>query len=217
MITIRVFFSKTDSARYISHLDIVRCFSRSLARTKIPVWYTEGFNPKIHMAFFLPLPLGFKGEKESFDMRLMEDDYPLENVKNLLNTVLPQGLTVTDVTVPVLKADGIVTADYFISVDLIQGVCQDSFNKFLAQDEIIVTKKTKKGTKEIDIRPLFSLVNCAESKESLDVMLNVAAGASVNINPTLIMNSYFQFINAEQCPYRVARTNIYDKDHKEWL
>ena len=56
---VRIFFEKRDRARYISHLDITRCLSRAFARTDIPVWYTEGFNPRIYMTFALPLSLGY--------------------------------------------------------------------------------------------------------------------------------------------------------------
>ena len=42
---VRLLFSKTDRCKYISHLDINRCMSRALTRAKIPLWYTEGFNP----------------------------------------------------------------------------------------------------------------------------------------------------------------------------
>ena len=44
---IRVFFEKRDRAKYISHLDLTRCMTRAFARTDIPVWFTEGFNPHV--------------------------------------------------------------------------------------------------------------------------------------------------------------------------
>ncbi|HPR39512.1 MAG TPA: DUF2344 domain-containing protein, partial [Oscillospiraceae bacterium] len=40
---IRLFYTKTGSAKYISHLDVMRAFQRALKRTKIKFWYTEGF------------------------------------------------------------------------------------------------------------------------------------------------------------------------------
>ena len=55
---IRLRFSKTDQAKYISHLDTNRVFSRAFARAKIDLWFTEGFNPHPYMSFSLPLSLG---------------------------------------------------------------------------------------------------------------------------------------------------------------
>ena len=55
MINIRVFYHKTSRAKYISHLDIMRCMQRAVVRAGLPVWYTEGFNPHIYLTFSLPL------------------------------------------------------------------------------------------------------------------------------------------------------------------
>ena len=38
MKTIRVFFTKTGRAKYISHLDVNRCIDRAIKRSGIPVW-----------------------------------------------------------------------------------------------------------------------------------------------------------------------------------
>ncbi|MBE6696393.1 MAG: DUF2344 domain-containing protein, partial [Ruminococcaceae bacterium] len=44
--TLRVKFKKTGNLQYISHLDLVRTVHKMLVRVKMPLWYTEGFNPK---------------------------------------------------------------------------------------------------------------------------------------------------------------------------
>jgi radical SAM-linked protein len=64
---IRVFFSKTGNAKYISHLDLYRSFSRAIQRSGLPVWITEGFNPHIYITFALPLALGIEGQEEAMD------------------------------------------------------------------------------------------------------------------------------------------------------
>ena len=58
MIPVRMFFSKTGRAKYISHLDTMRTFTRAFRRTSLPLWYTQGFNPHLYMTFPLPLALG---------------------------------------------------------------------------------------------------------------------------------------------------------------
>ncbi|MEG0754612.1 MAG: TIGR03936 family radical SAM-associated protein, partial [Angelakisella sp.] len=114
--TIRLFFEKRDRAKYISHLDITRCFSRAISRTDLPVWYTEGFNPRIYMTFPLPIPLGFESSCESLDIRLVEDDYPLEQVTEKLNRVLPQGVRILETVLPQQKPEAMALADYIISI-----------------------------------------------------------------------------------------------------
>ena len=110
----RVFFEKRDRARYISHLDLTRCMTRAFARTTIPIWFTEGFNPHVYMTFALPIPLGMEGLRESFDFKLLEDDFPLEEIKRQLNAALPQDLQVLEAAPAVSKPEAITWGDYEI-------------------------------------------------------------------------------------------------------
>ena len=88
MYDVRIFFSKTGRARYISHLDLNRCMQRALKRSGLPVVYTQGFNPHIRNTFALPLSLGYEGETETMDFRL-EPELPLEEVARRLRESLP--------------------------------------------------------------------------------------------------------------------------------
>ena len=216
MITIRLFFEKKDRAKYISHLDIVRCFSRAISRSKLPIWYTEGYNPKIYMGFSLPLPLGFIGDNESFDIRLIQDDYPLEQVQEKLNAILPEGIKITKIVTPVCKAERIATAKYTITLERTKEITQESFTAFTDEKEVIVIKKTKKGDKEMDIRPLFQIMEVKQDEDNVIVDLYVAAGTSLNVNPILIMNAYFTHCGVEDGEYIVQRNAILNIDKEEW-
>ena len=98
-----MFFAKKDRAKYISHLDLTRCMTRAFARTDIPAWFTEGFNPHVYMTFALPIPLGFEGLRESFDFKLREDDFPLDRVGEQLNAALPPDIRVLEAAAAVMK------------------------------------------------------------------------------------------------------------------
>ena len=58
----RLFYTKTGRLKYISHLDTNRLMQRTLKRSGLPVWYSEGFNPHIYITFALPLALGLESE-----------------------------------------------------------------------------------------------------------------------------------------------------------
>ena len=47
--TVRVFYRKLGRIKYISHLDMVRCISRALKRSGLPVWHTLGFHPHVYL------------------------------------------------------------------------------------------------------------------------------------------------------------------------
>ena len=91
MKNVRVWFEKKGAVRYISHLDLTRNMARGLKLSGLPVWYTEGFNPRIYMTYAMPLSLGVCGERECMDIRLTEA-VPFSELTVRLNTCLPRGL-----------------------------------------------------------------------------------------------------------------------------
>ena len=46
---IRITYSKTGMLRFIGHLDLQKLWERALRRADLPVRYSQGFNPKIHL------------------------------------------------------------------------------------------------------------------------------------------------------------------------
>ncbi len=61
---IRLKFKKTGNLQYISHLDLVRTMHKVIVRADLPLWYTEGFNPKPKMIFAAPLSIGTESLSE---------------------------------------------------------------------------------------------------------------------------------------------------------
>ncbi len=217
MRTVRIFFSKCDRAKYISHLDITRCLSRSFARTNIPIWYTEGFNPHIYMTFALPLPLGFEGLRESMDIKITDDEYPLEKIAQELNPVLPWGIQVWDAALPIDKPEAIAFAEYEICMHHSN---MDEFAKalddFFAQESIVVTKKSKRKTQEMDIRPLFEVLEQKREDRRITIRLRIAAGPTLNINPLLLLGTFEEQseLTADYTQYK--RTMIQREDLTEF-
>jgi radical SAM-linked protein len=69
---VRVKFKKVGNLQYISHLDLVRTMHKVIVRARLPLWYTEGFNPKPKMIFAAPLSIGTESVCEFVDIRLTE-------------------------------------------------------------------------------------------------------------------------------------------------
>ena len=76
--------------------------SRAFHKAKLPLWYTEGFNPHVFLTFAAPLSLGFEGRHESMDIRLIED-MPYPELIEKLNAGLPHDIRVWAVTEPEMK------------------------------------------------------------------------------------------------------------------
>ncbi len=193
MRSIRIFFEKKNMAKYISHLDLMRCFSRALKRARLNIWYTEGFNPHAFMTFSLPLSLGTESFCESVDIRML-DETPLDEIKDRLNETLPPDIRITKVAEPVHKADEIAFAEFEIrlNTDNPEKVKASVEEKILA-DEIIVEKKAKQGrkkiTKPVDIKGNIKSYELSENESSALLKIILSAGTKNNINPSLLLDA----------------------------
>ncbi len=210
MKNVRIWFKKDDECRYISHLDLNRCMLRALHKSRIPIWHTEGFNTHPYATFPLPLSLGFRGEKECMDVRLV-DDYDFQNIKTNLNDCLPSGIRVYDVTEPVHKAKDIAYAEYIIKMscdnmgsDKLFSIVDELFSK----EEILVDKKTKKKIlKTIDIKPSIIKVKYERNIGCVNINVTLPAGSVNNVNPTLLQSAINMYYGVDvYCD--ITKTNM---------
>jgi radical SAM-linked protein len=65
---LRVSFRRGEEVRFISHLDIVRLWQRTLHRAGVSLAYSEGFNPHPRISLAAPLPVGVTSEAELMDV-----------------------------------------------------------------------------------------------------------------------------------------------------
>lgn len=186
MLRLRATFKKTGRAKYISHLDLNRCMLRIFRRSKLPVWYTEGFNPHPYYSFALALSLGFESECEIMDFNITDDNMPLSVIKDRLNEVMPEGMGIVDVAPQVKKITAIAKAEYEfeLKTEDVQGVFA-AVEKLLAADEILIEKKTKKGIKTVDLKPDTEIVRFEKDDTAVKIAIRLPAGTKTNYNPTL--------------------------------
>lgn len=219
MKTVRVFFEKKDRAKYISHLDLTRCVTRAFARTDLPAWFTEGFNPHLYLTFALPLPLGVEGARESFDFRLVEDAFPLEGVGERLNAVFPPDLRVLDCAEAVMKPEAIAWADYRIEIFDPAGSAAlgSDWERFLSRPSIPAEKRTKHRTQEIDLKPLITELSRSEEGDCLTLWLRLPAGTALNLNPMLPLSAFWKDRGSEAEYIRILRAAILTKELEPFL
>ncbi len=184
---VRLFFTKLDRAKYISHLDMNRCMSRAIKRAGLPVWYTGGFNPHMYLTFPLPLSLGCESVYECVDLK-MTQKVDFDQMVSRLNACLPPDIQVFSAGEQKMDQKEIAWADYEICFRNEDGL-KEKLTSFFNQQEIKVIKKTKKGEKEIDLKPHFSLVSMEEKEGKLVAVMRFATGIELNINPTLLLDN----------------------------
>ncbi len=71
-------------------------FRRGLRAGRVPVRYTEGFNPHIRLSMGPALPLGQESRHELFDMDVLEEITPEH--QDAVNARLPDGIRVLSMT-----------------------------------------------------------------------------------------------------------------------
>ena len=195
--------------RFVSHLDMNRFMSRIVHKTRLPIWYTEGFNKHPYITFALPLSLGFESDYEVMDFRVIDDELPLENIKKAFEDVFPPYLKIVDAFEPVMKTGDVAFADFKIAFDSEDENVYNLLQKIFSLKEIKVSKKSKKGAiSEIDIAPKIKNYSINKDK-GICLLLTLPAGSKDNINPTMLLN-YIE--EQEHLPeYTVCRTALYNE------
>ncbi|WP_052446829.1 TIGR03936 family radical SAM-associated protein [Candidatus Soleaferrea massiliensis] len=219
MHNIRVFYNKTQRAKYISHLDINRCMQRALKRSGLPVWFTEGFHTHIYVTFALPTPLGFESMYEVMDFRLVEE-LPMKEVVRRLNEHLPQGIEIWGAGAPVMKPERIKYAEYDLSLTYLDKTGAETgahLEEFMEQESIIVTKKTKKKVKEIDLKPLVSVLHTEVCGDTLKLTIRTNAGILLNVNPMLFLEAFESRYGLRSDYWKITKKKVLDENLKDFV
>ncbi len=95
MYTIAFHFSKSGEMKYISHLDLMRLFVRSMRRARLPLKLTEGFSPHPKFSILKALKLGVESMCEEASIVLAAPVPPQEFIERLQQQ-LPKGIAITD-------------------------------------------------------------------------------------------------------------------------
>ena len=189
--------------------------SRAFHKAKLPLWYTEGFNPHVFLTFAAPLSLGFEGRRESMDIRLIEE-MPYAELIEKLNAGLPRDIRVYAVTEPKMKGNDIANAEYVLRAETGDpAALQAALEGVLAQPELLVQKHTKKGERTVDIRPYFADMRFEPEDGCLAMTVRLPAGNQGGINPTLFIDAAEKLLG-RAIPTRVERTGLFDVSFREF-
>ena len=187
--TVRIKFCKTGSLQFISHLDLQRTFHRILVRAGIPMWYTKGFNPHAKLVFGAPLSVGCESMCEMADLKI-ERKITFEEIKNQLNAQLTNEMYVLEVYKPESKYNDIAYADYTIKIK--SHLCDETTPekiKEIFSSPVIMTKKTKSGEKEVDIREFVHSIDVRYEDGVVVISTVLATGSTANLNPEYLISA----------------------------
>ncbi len=172
---LRIRYAKRGRLRFTSHRDFSRAFERAVARAGLPMAYSSGFHPHPRISYAGAAPTGSASEAEYVEIGLREVT-SADSVRVALDESLPDGLDVLQVVETPTGAGRASLADLLTGsrwrIDLRQvapGVLPEVAEAFLAREEVLVERMTKKGLRQFDCRA--ALVSLVVDGTSLDVVL----------------------------------------------
>lgn len=204
---IRIKFQKYGPLRFIGHLDVMRFFQKAIRRAGIDVTYTTGFSPHQVMSFAAPLGVGLCSNGEYMDIQVNSMPEPRDGMNSCqvlarqLNNASVKGLDV--ISARVLPEDAgnamasVAAASYtvrfregrepagVVNDDLKNTVWTGLMEKFLEKEDILITKETKHGTREVNLRP--GIYEFTWRNNAFHMLLD--ASSAGNIKPAQVMEA----------------------------
>ena len=150
---LRIRYAKRGRLRFTSHRDFSRAFERALVRVQLPMAYSSGFNPHPRISYAGAAPTGAASEAEYVEIGLAETVDP-DQVLQALAEALPDGLDVVEVVESPggSLADRLEASSWLIELVSPYEATADAVATFLATDEVLVERMTKKGLRQFDCR-----------------------------------------------------------------
>ena len=219
MVKYRFCYSKYGEAKYVSHLDLIRLFSRVFKRAGVPLTYSEGFNPHAKLAIGLPLSVGVTSECEYMDV---ETDRQLTKADfEALNRNMPIGLhfnSMGERIVTMKKLADICYAAYRVTVSC-SPLSSEGVKEFCERESVIVEKTTKRKTEETDILPdIAELKLEGVTDDGVILYMVLSAGPSANLKPDLVLTAMSQYIeDFTVLDYDIHRVAILGSNGKPML
>lgn len=206
-------FEKGLRLRHLGHLDLMRTMQRALRRSGLPIAFSQGFNPHVLVAFASPLSVGIWGKREAMEATLTETMTP-EAFLERLRPSLPEDIKAIAARPlaeghPALMAQ-VAAAAYTATLEGPQGrALAEAIPPFLARETIDVMRKTKKGMKPSDIRPMiYHLVSRGEG-ETISIDMVLALREEATCKPALLLEALCAQAGIESPSVMLVRTSLF--------
>lgn len=228
---VRIKFAKRGVMRYVGHLDMMRYFQKAMRRAQIPIKYSEGFNPHQLMSFASPLGVGLTSEGEYMDIELKEYISPEEAV-NALNQTMTEGMEILSFRYLPDHCENAMASVCAASYELFYkkpeqcrlsvSQLREAVWKFYGEaSEILIIKKTKKGERSLDLKPLiyrFEVNGDEDAPQGPCFSLMLSSGSTDNIKPELVMEHFHRFAGLNETPAMdIRRLDLFMKREESFV
>ncbi len=198
----RLYFTKLEKARYLSHLELVRLFIRAFRRTGIDLVYSGGYHPMPKVSFALALPVGTESMSEIIDIQV-------NNIQNRslaierLNKELPSGIRVHFIEEISIRNPSPQVKESYFNIKIDGSFNKEDLDKFLRSKTCLVIKQHRRGDRIVDIRSQVKGINLL-SKDEVELVLRHGKGPEMK--PAEIIKEVFALSNSQIEGMRILKT-----------
>ncbi len=184
----RLTFGKTVAMRFTGHLDLQRTLERALRRARLPLGYTQGYNPHPRLNLGVPLPLGCTSEADLVDIWLETELLP-GDIRSRLQETCPPGLRLSSVErveagTPALQAI-ILSSDYIMRLQLAESP-PDLGKRLQALLEAPTLPRQRRG-RSYDLRPLIERLEATWRGDGVELAARLAAREGATGRPEEVL------------------------------
>ena len=214
-------FTKLGYLKFISHLDLVDLFQRTLFQNKVDVKFSEGFNPHPRMSIAYPLPLGIESNSEYMEIYL-NSKIDLKDFLIKMNERLPQGIKIVEAKYDddesisnkvksVVYAFKLLNTFYDKNKDIDIAKELDKVN---AMDIVEIERKRKKGKRRIFVKEnAKDYLNRLELKDEA-IYAYIKMSEQGSLKPALvfdILNNYTDIV-MDELDIDLERVGLYQDE-----
>lgn len=210
-------YSRDDRVKYISHLDFVRLFHRTIRRTGMNFMFSQGFNPHPIMTVAQPLSVGVTSDCEYMKVGF-DGDYSEQEIVETINGAFPPGYKILAAKrvegkeIDLTKLD---RAVYTVELEYEGGANIDAL---LENKELLVMKKSKSGVKESDIRPyIYGIEKISDENGILTLKMCIAIGSVYNLKPQSVIDAMEKYLDNFKSGFMSVHRNAMTYGDVEFL
>ena len=191
----RILFTKSGTAKYISHLDLMHTMERAFLRAGITIRHTAGFHPHPYVSIPLPLPLGFSSQCEIMEFGL-EAGSTIETLPEQMNKALPSGIEVLKCYEGGLAFKKLAYVRYDITLEFdapVADQAEKAFRELMGRESFVVQKRSKKaksGFTEVDIIPLVEAVEEVRVEDTFLRLTLLLKAQNPGLNPDVLLQGF---------------------------